>query len=67
MSRSAKAGKNGPVFPWHRLLRGNTGPSSAADTRGLFEGRRIRRRINIERSTLQRLAQLDWSAALEDL
>lgn len=37
------------------------------DTKALFEGRRVRRWINIERSALRKLAQLDWSAVLEDL
>jgi proteic killer suppression protein len=37
------------------------------DTKALFEGRRVRRWINIERPALRKLAQLDWSAVLEDL
>ena len=37
------------------------------DTRALFGGRRVRRWANIERPALRKLAQLDWSAVLEDL
>ena len=37
------------------------------DTKALFEGRRVRRWINIERSALRKLAQLDWSIVLDDL
>ena len=37
------------------------------DTKALFEGRRVRRWVNIERSALRKLAQLDWSAVLDDL
>jgi toxin HigB-1 len=37
------------------------------DTKALFEGRRVRRWVNIERPALRKLAQLDWSAVLEDL
>ena len=37
------------------------------DTRALFEGRRVRRWVNIERTALRKLAQLDWSAVLDDL
>ena len=37
------------------------------DTKALFEGRRVRRWVNIERPALRKLAQLDWSAILEDL
>ena len=31
------------------------------------EGKRVRRWVNIERSALRKLAQLDWSTVLEDL
>lgn len=37
------------------------------DTRALFEGRRVRRWVNIERVALRKLSQLDWSAVLDDL
>ena len=37
------------------------------DTRALFEGKRVKRWVNIERSALRKLAQLDWSADLADL
>jgi len=37
------------------------------DTQALFEGQRVRRWVNIERTALRKLAQLDWSAVLDDL
>ena len=37
------------------------------DTQALFEGRRTRRWVNIERPALRKLAQLDWSQVLDDL
>jgi proteic killer suppression protein len=37
------------------------------DTQALFEGRRIRRWVNIERPALRKLEQLNWSLALHDL
>ena len=37
------------------------------DTQALFEGKRVIRWVNIERSALRELAQLDWSAVLDDL
>ena len=37
------------------------------DTQALFEGRRMRRWVNIERPALRRLAQLEWSQVLDDL
>ena len=37
------------------------------DTQDLFDGRRVRRWVNIERSALRKLAQLDWSVILDDL
>ena len=37
------------------------------DTKALFEGRRVRRWVNIERPALRKLAQLDWSIVLDDL
>ncbi len=37
------------------------------DTEALFEGRRVRRWVNIERPALRKLAQLDWPAVLDDL
>ena len=37
------------------------------DTQALFEGRRVRRWINVERPALRKLAQLDWSWVLDDL
>ena len=36
------------------------------DTRALFEGRRVRRWVNVERAALRKLEQLDWSNVLED-
>ena len=37
------------------------------DTKALFEGRRVKRWVNIERPAMRKLAQLDWSAVLDDL
>ena len=37
------------------------------DTQALFEGRRIRRWVNIERPALRKLEQLSWSLVLDDL
>ena len=37
------------------------------DTLALFEGKRVKRWGNIERPALRKLAQLDWSAVLDDL
>lgn len=37
------------------------------DTQALFEGKRVRRWVNIERPALRKLAQLDWSSVLDDL
>lgn len=37
------------------------------ETQSLFEGKRVRKWVNIERPALRKLAQLDWSAVLEDL
>lgn len=37
------------------------------DTETLFEGKRVRRWVNIERAALRKLAQLDWSVTLDDL
>jgi toxin HigB-1 len=37
------------------------------DTQALFLGERVARWVNIERPALRKLAQLDWSAVLEDL
>lgn len=37
------------------------------DTQALFEGKRVKRWLNIERPALRKLSQLDWSAVLEDL
>jgi proteic killer suppression protein len=36
-------------------------------TKALFEGRRVRRWVNIERPALRKLAQLEWSIVLDDL
>ena len=37
------------------------------ETKALFLGQRVRRWINVERPALRKLAQLDWSATLDDL
>ena len=37
------------------------------DTQALFAGRRVRRWIAVERQSLRKLEQLDWSSVLEDL
>ena len=37
------------------------------DTQALHEGVRVRRWVNIERTALRKLAQLEWSNVLEDL
>ena len=37
------------------------------DTQALFGGERVARWANIERPALRKLAQLDWSAVLDDL
>jgi proteic killer suppression protein len=37
------------------------------DTQALFNGKRIRRWVNIERAALRKLEQLDWSLVLQDL
>ena len=37
------------------------------DTKALFDGKRVKRWANIERPALRKLAQLDWSAVLNDL
>ena len=37
------------------------------DTQALHEGKRVKRWVNIERPALRKLAQLDWSAVLDDL
>jgi toxin HigB-1 len=37
------------------------------DTQALFDGSRVKRWVNIERPALRKLAQLDWSATLDDL
>lgn len=37
------------------------------DTQALYEGRRVKRWVNIERPALRKLAQLDWSSVLDDL
>lgn len=37
------------------------------DTQALFLGERVARWANIERPALRKLAQLDWSAVLDDL
>ena len=37
------------------------------DTQALFEGKRVKRWVKIERPALRKLAQLDWSAVLDDL
>ena len=37
------------------------------ETKALFEGNRVKRWVNIERPALRKLAQLDWSAILDDL
>ena len=37
------------------------------DTQALFDGKRVKRWVNIERPALRKLTQLDWSALLDDL
>ena len=37
------------------------------DTEALFAGKRVRRWVNVERSALRKLEQLDWSSVLDDL
>ena len=37
------------------------------DTQALFNGKRVKRWVNIERPALRKLAQLDWSTVLDDL
>jgi proteic killer suppression protein len=37
------------------------------DTKALFDGRRVRRWVNIERPALRKLAQLEWSTVIDDL
>ncbi len=37
------------------------------DTQASHEGKRVKRWVNIERPALRKLAQLDWSAVLDDL
>ena len=37
------------------------------NTQALFEGKRVKRWVNIERPALRKLAQLDWSTVLDDL
>jgi proteic killer suppression protein len=37
------------------------------DTQALYEGRRIRRWVHIERPALRKLEQLNWSMVLNDL
>lgn len=37
------------------------------DTQALFDGRRVRRWVNIERPALRKLEQLSWSLMLDDL
>ena len=38
-----------------------------SDTQALFEGKRVKRWVNIERPALRKLTQLDWSIVLDDL
>ena len=37
------------------------------DTEALFQGRRVRRWVSVERPALRKLEQLDWSLVLDDL
>ena len=37
------------------------------ETETLFQGKRVRRWVNLERPALRKLEQLDWSSVLEDL
>ena len=37
------------------------------ETEALFQGRRVRRWISVERPALRKLEQLDWSSVLQDL
>ena len=38
-----------------------------SETQALFEGKRVKRWVNIERPALRKLSQLDWSEVLGDL
>ena len=38
-----------------------------SETKALFDGKRVKRWVNIERPALRKLAQLDWSEILDDL
>lgn len=38
-----------------------------ADTKSLFERKRVRRFVNIESAARRKLEQLDWSSMLDDL
>jgi proteic killer suppression protein len=38
-----------------------------SDTQALFEGKRVKRWVNIEPPALRKLTQLDWSVVLDDL
>jgi proteic killer suppression protein len=40
---------------------------NCTDTQALFEGKRVRRWVNIERAALRKLEELNWSAVLNDL
>lgn len=37
------------------------------DTQALFDGKRVKCWVNIERPALRKLTQLNWSAVLDDL
>lgn len=37
------------------------------DAQALFEGKRVKRWVNVERPALRKLAQLEWSLVLDDL
>jgi toxin HigB-1 len=38
-----------------------------SDTQALFDGKRVKRWVNIQRAALRKLSQLDWSSVLADL